>query len=76
MFDTWPDSQNYRHSIQLRNQDNEGFFKKQNLILVEIKKFLRKGYKFDETPLALWLRTIDMINNEWTNQAARNAHNP
>lgn len=76
MFDTWPASPNYRHSVQLRNQDNEVFFKKQNLILVEIKKFLRDGYKFDESPLAQWLRAIDMINNEWTDQAATETHNP
>ena len=76
MFDTWPDSKNYRHCVQLKNQENEVFFDKQMLTLVEIRKFLRDGYKLDESPLALWLRAIDMINEERDEQRAVETGNP
>ena len=64
MFDGFPNSKNYRHSIRLRNQDNEEFFKKQTVTLVEIPKFLKVGYPSDQSLLAQWLRVIDGLNNE------------
>ena len=64
MFDGFPESRNYRHSIRLKNQDNDEFFKKQTITLVEIPKFLKDGYSSDNSMLAQWLRVIDGLNNE------------
>lgn len=64
MFNGFPDSKNYRHSIRLKNQDNEEFFKKQTVTLVEIPKFIKGNYASDQSLLAQWLRVIDGINNE------------
>ena len=64
MFNGFPNSKNYRHSIRLKNQENEEFFKKQTVTLVEIPKFLNGDYASDESLLAQWLRVIDGLNNE------------
>lgn len=64
MFNGFPNSKNYRHSIRLKNQENEEFFKKQTVTLVEIPKFLNGDYASDESLLAQWLRIIDGLNNE------------
>ena len=64
MFNGFPDSKNYRHSIRLKNQDNEEFFKKQTVTLVEIPKFIKGNYSSDQSLLAQWLRVIDGLNNE------------
>lgn len=64
MFNGFPDSKNYRHSIRLKNQDNEEFFKKQTVTLVEIPKFIKGNYASDQSLLAQWLRVIDGLNNE------------
>lgn len=41
MFDTFPASPKYRHTVQLKNQDNEVFFEKETLTIVEIEKILQ-----------------------------------
>lgn len=64
MFDTFPDSPKYRHTVQLKNQDNEVFFEKETLTIVEISKFCKGTYEFDDSRLASWLRLIESINNE------------
>ncbi|MCQ2060055.1 MAG: Rpn family recombination-promoting nuclease/putative transposase [Fibrobacter sp.] len=64
MFDTYQDSKSYRHCVQLKNQDNELFFGKHRLTIVEVDKFLKGKYDADESRLANWLRAIDRINNE------------
>ncbi len=64
MFDTFPASSKYRHTVQLRNQDNEVFFEKETLTIVEIAKFCKGNYEFDDSRLASWLRLIENINNE------------
>lgn len=64
MFNGFPNSKNYRHSIRLKNQENEEFFKKQTVTLVEIPKFLKGDYASDESLLAQWLRAIEGLNNE------------
>ncbi len=64
MFDGFPESRNYRHSIRLKNQENDEFFKKQTITLVEIPKFLKGDYSSDNSMLAQWLRVIDGLNNE------------
>ncbi|OWV12204.1 PD-(D/E)XK nuclease family transposase [Fibrobacter sp. UWB5] len=38
MFNGFPESSNYRHTIRLKNQDNEVYFDKQTITLVEIPK--------------------------------------
>lgn len=64
MFNGFPDSSNYRHHVRLKNQENEEFYKKQTITLVEIPKFLKGGYESDNSMLAQWLRVIDGINKE------------
>jgi predicted transposase/invertase (TIGR01784 family) len=64
MFDGFPESRNYRHCIQLKNQDNELFYDKETITLVEIPKFLKRKYEMDSSRLALWLRVFDGLNNE------------
>ena len=64
MFNGFPDSKNYRHCIQLKNQDNEIFYEKQTITLVEIPKFLKGNYEKDTSRLAQWLRVFNELNNE------------
>ena len=64
MFDGFPESRNYRHCIQFKNQDNEVFYEKETITLVEIPKFLKRKYEKDFSRLALWLRVFDGLNNE------------
>ncbi len=64
MFDTFPASPKYRHTVQLKNQDNEVFFEKETLTIVEIEKFCKGIYEFDDSRLASWLRLIEDINSE------------
>ena len=64
MFDGFPESKDYRHSIRLKNQENEEFFKKQTITLVEVPKFLEGDYASDNSLLAQWLRFVDSLNNE------------
>ena len=64
MFSGFPESSNYRHHVRLKNQENEEFYKKQTITLVEIPKFLKGNYHSDNSMLAQWLRVIDGLNNE------------
>ena len=48
--------------MRLKNQDNEEFYKKQTITLVEIPKFLAGDYSSDNSMLAQWLRVIDGID--------------
>ena len=64
MFNGFPASSNYRHHVRLKNQENEEFYKKQTITLVEIPKFLTSGYESDNSMLAQWLRVIDGITKE------------
>lgn len=64
MFDTFPASSKYRHTVQLKNQDNEVFFEKETLTIVEIEKFCKGVYEFDDSRLASWLRLFEDINSE------------
>jgi predicted transposase/invertase (TIGR01784 family) len=65
-FDTFKDSPNYRHTVQLRNQEQMVYFDRQTVTLVEVGKFLRLAEKFasDNCRIALWLRAIDALNRE------------
>ena len=64
MFNGFLESKNYCHHICYKNQENEVFYSKQNITLVEIPKFLQGGYGSDNSMLAQWLRVIDGLNNE------------
>ena len=64
MFDGFPESRNYRHCIRLKNQDNEVFYEKETITLVEIPKFIKRKYEKDSSRLALWLRVFDGLNRE------------
>lgn len=64
MFDAFPESENYVHTVRLKNQENEVFYKKQAITLVEVPKFLKDGYSSDSSRLAEWLRVFDGLNKE------------
>ena len=64
MFVGFPEWKNYVHTIRLKNQDNEEFYKKQTITLVEVPKFLKGGFEADNSQFAQWLRVFDGLNNE------------
>lgn len=64
MFVGFPEWRNYVHTIRLKNQDNEVFYKKQTITLVEVPKFLKGGFESDNSRFAQWLRVFDGLNNE------------
>ena len=65
-FDAFAKSPNYRHTVHLRNQEQEVYFDRQTVTLVEVAKFLKnaKDYVGDNCRLAQWLRAIDTLNRE------------
>ena len=65
-FDAFANSPNYRHTVQLKNQEQEVYFERQTVTLVEVAKFLKnaKDYVGDNCRLAQWLRAIDTLNRE------------
>lgn len=69
MFNGFPRSGNYRHSIRLKNQENEVFYEKQTITLVKIPKFLKGNFTKDNSRLALWLRFFESLNDETVGNA-------
>ena len=65
-FDAFKGSPNYRHKVQLRNQEQRVFFERQTVTLIEVNKFLMQKEKFagDNSRIAQWLRAIDALNRE------------
>ena len=65
-FDAFEKSANYRHTVQLRNHEQQVYFDRQTVTLIEVEKFLRDAQKFanDNSRLAQWLRAIDTLNRE------------
>lgn len=65
-FDAFTDSPNYRHTVQLKNQEQRVYFDQQTITLIEVAKFLKKAKDFanDNSRLAQWLRAIDTLNRE------------
>ena len=65
-FDAFADSPNYRHTVQLKNQEQQVYFDKQTVTLIEVAKFFKKAKDFakDNSRIAQWLRAIDTLNNE------------
>lgn len=74
MFDAYSDSSDYRHCVQLKNQNNELFFGKHTLTIVEVRKFIEGDYKEDDSRLAHWLRAIECVNNECDDGPADNPY--
>ena len=60
----WKESQKYRHTVQLLNQDMQLYFDKQAITVVEVQKFYDHAEAFvnDHSRLAQWLRAIDTLN--------------
>ena len=65
-FDAFPESTNYRHTVQLRNQEQQVYFDRQTVTLIEVEKFFKKAQRFvgDSSRLAQWLRAIDTLNRD------------
>ena len=65
-FDAFPESTNYRHTVQLKNQEQQVYFDKQTVTLIEVEKFFKNAQRFvgDSSRLAQWLRTIDTLNRD------------
>ena len=65
-FDAFRESPNYRHKVQLRNQEQRVYFERQTVTLIEVNKFLKQKEKFegDNSRIAQWLRAIDTLNRE------------
>ena len=65
-FNAFPESANYRHTVQLCNQEQQVYFDRQTVILIEVEKFFKDAERFadDSSRLAQWLRAIDTLNRE------------
>ena len=65
-FDAFSESTNYRHTVQLRNQEQQVYFDRQTVTLVEVEKFFKDAQRFagDSSRLAQWLRAIDTLNRD------------
>lgn len=65
-FDAFKESPNYRHKVQLRDQEQRVYFDRQTVTLIEVNKFLKQKEKFagDNSRIAQWLRAIDTLNRE------------
>ena len=65
-FNVFAESPNYRHTVQLKNQEQIVYFDKQTVTVIEVEKFLKNPAKFagDNSRLAQWLRAIDTLNRE------------
>ena len=62
----WSVSRNYRHTVQLRNQEQLLYYDRQTITIVEVNKFFAHADTFadDRSRLAQWLRAIDTLNRE------------
>jgi len=65
-FNAFAESTNYRHKVQLQNQEQQVYFDRQTVTLIEVEKFLKNAQNFadDNSRLAQWLRAIDTLNRE------------
>ena len=65
-FDAFKGSPNYRHTVQLRNQEQRVYFDRQTVTLIEVNKFLKRAEQFagDNSRIAQWLRAIDTLNRD------------
>ena len=62
----WGTSRNYRHTVQLYNQEKQLYFEPLAITVVEVNKFLGHADVFaaDRSRLAQWLRASDTLNRE------------
>ena len=65
-FDAFPESANYRHTVQMKNQEQQVYFDRQTVTLIEVEKFFKDAQRFvgDSSRLAQWLRAIDALNRD------------
>jgi len=64
LFGDSPDSEKYRHCLFFESEENKALKLNQNIIFIEVLKFIKGCYTSDESRLAQWLRVIDSLNNE------------
>ena len=62
----WRLSKEYRHKVQLYNQQKLLYYDQLAITVIEVNKFLKHAetFKDDHSRLALWLRAIDTLNRE------------
>ena len=62
----WRQSQDYRHKVQLYNQQKLLYYDQLAITIIEVSKFLKHAESFatDCSRLAQWLRAIDTLNRE------------
>ena len=62
----WRLSQDYRHKVQLYNQQKLLYYDQLAITVIEVNKFLKHAESFatDCSRLAQWLRAIDTLNRE------------
>jgi hypothetical protein len=62
----WRLSKEYRHKVQLYNQQKLLYYDQLAITVIEVNKFLKhvETFKDDQSRLAQWLRAIDTLNRE------------
>ena len=62
----WRLSKDYRHKVQLYNQQKLLYYDQLAITVIEVNKFLKHAESFaaDHSRLAQWLRAIDTLNRE------------
>ena len=62
----WRLSKDYRHKVQLYNQQKLLYYDQLAITVIEVNKFLKHAETFaaDQSRLAQWLRAIDALNRE------------
>ena len=62
----WRLSKDYRHKVQLYNQQKLLYYDQLAITVIEVNKFLKYAETFaaDHSRLAQWLRAIDSLNHE------------
>ena len=62
----WRLSKDYRHKVQLYNQQKLLYYDQLAITVIEVNKFLKHAETFavDQSRLAQWLRAIDTLNRE------------
>ena len=62
----WRLSKEYRHKVQLYNQQKLLYYDQLAITVIEVNKFLKHAetFKDDHSRLAQWLRAIDTLNRE------------
>ena len=65
-FDTFPKFTNYLHKVQLNDQEQQVYFDRQTVTIIEVKKIFKNAQMFaaDNSRLAQWLRAIDTLNRD------------